>query len=270
MTATLLGNIKGPAGNGIDSITSYSTSTNSSTGVTTTTYKITYTDENVSPTYFDVLSGATGATGAQGPKGDTGEGFSISQTYATIAAMNADAENVDEGEFVLIASANGAEDEDNAKLYVKGASSFTFLTDLSGAQGIQGVGISSVTAGTVSGTPGEGATRQYNITLTNSQSGGQITVKDGLKGNTGETGPQGVGISSITAGSVSGTQGNGATRNYTVNLTNSQTTSFSVQDGVKGDTGATGAAGADGLIPKLTLDSSGNLYVEYVSSIDDL
>lgn len=69
-------------------------------------------------------------------KGDTGEGFHIYRTYASITAMNADKANVAEGKFVLIAS--NVEDEDNAKLYVKGAENFTFLTDLSGAQGIQG------------------------------------------------------------------------------------------------------------------------------------
>lgn len=50
--------------------------------------------------------------------------------------MEADAANVEEGKFVLIAS--NVDDTDNAKLYVKGANSFTYLTDMSGAQGIQG------------------------------------------------------------------------------------------------------------------------------------
>lgn len=80
--------------------------------------------------------GATGDVGPKGEKGDTGEGFSIFKTYASIAAMNADKANVQQGKFVLIAS--NTEDVDNAKLYVKGATDFTFLTDLSGAQGIKG------------------------------------------------------------------------------------------------------------------------------------
>lgn len=92
---------------------------------------------------FDVYSKATGTwvkvgniKGGKGDKGETGEGFSIFKTYASITAMNADKTNVAEGKFVLITS--NVEDEDNAKLYVKGASDFTFLTDLSGAQGIKG------------------------------------------------------------------------------------------------------------------------------------
>jgi hypothetical protein len=80
--------------------------------------------------------GATGDVGPKGEKGDTGEGFSIFKTYASVAAMNADKANVQQGKFVLIAS--NTEDVDNAKLYVKGATDFTFLTDLSGAQGIKG------------------------------------------------------------------------------------------------------------------------------------
>lgn len=65
-----------------------------------------------------------------------GKNFSIFKTYLSINEMELDKENVEEGNFVLIASS--VEDEDNAKLYVKGAKDFTFLTDLSGAQGIKG------------------------------------------------------------------------------------------------------------------------------------
>ena len=75
-------------------------------------------------------------TGPQGPKGDTGEGFSIYKTYTSVAAMNADANNVAAGKFVLIAS--NTQDPDNSKLYVKNSEgTFTFETDMSGAQGIQ-------------------------------------------------------------------------------------------------------------------------------------
>lgn len=72
----------------------------------------------------------------KGEKGEPGKNFSIFKTYLSINEMELDKENVEEGNFVLIASS--VEDEDNAKLYVKGAKDFTFLTDLSGAQGIKG------------------------------------------------------------------------------------------------------------------------------------
>lgn len=71
-----------------------------------------------------------------GPQGETGKAFSIYKTYPSVEAMNEDAANVPEGSFVLIASTEG--DPDNAKLYVKSTDTFTYLSDLSGAQGIQG------------------------------------------------------------------------------------------------------------------------------------
>lgn len=71
-----------------------------------------------------------------GPQGETGKAFSIYKTYPTIEAMNADAANVPEGSFVLITSTE--DDPDNAKLYVKATDAFSYLTDMSGAQGIQG------------------------------------------------------------------------------------------------------------------------------------
>lgn len=71
-----------------------------------------------------------------GPQGEAGKAFSIYKTYPSVEAMNEDAVNVPEGSFVLIASTEG--DPDNAKLYVKATDTFTYLSDLSGAQGIQG------------------------------------------------------------------------------------------------------------------------------------
>lgn len=82
-------------------------------------------------------TGPAGPTGPQGPKGDTGDPFAIYKTYASIAAMEADAANVPEGKFVLITSTT--EDPDNAKLYVKNdQGTFSYVTDMSGSQGIQG------------------------------------------------------------------------------------------------------------------------------------
>lgn len=71
-----------------------------------------------------------------GPQGPAGEGFSIYKTYASITAMEADAANVEDGKFVMIASSE--DDPDNAKLYIKSGEGFNFVSDLSGAQGIQG------------------------------------------------------------------------------------------------------------------------------------
>lgn len=83
--------------------------------------------------------GDQGIQGAKGDKGDTGEGFQITKTYSSVEAMNNDFDNPDIkiGDFVLINTDN-VEEEDNARLYVKGETQFSYLTDLSGAQGIKG------------------------------------------------------------------------------------------------------------------------------------
>lgn len=91
-------------------------------------------------------AGPAGEQGPQGPTGPAGAAFSIAKTYRSINAMNADYASTDVtvGQFVLIDTGN-VNDADNAKLYVKGAHAYTYLTDLSGAagmtgpQGIQGI-----------------------------------------------------------------------------------------------------------------------------------
>lgn len=84
-------------------------------------------------------AGAKGEQGIQGPKGEKGDPFAVAKTYPSVAAMNAGfaTDGVKEGGFVVINTEN-VEDEDNAKLYVKGKNAYTFLTDLSGAQGMKG------------------------------------------------------------------------------------------------------------------------------------
>lgn len=69
-------------------------------------------------------------TNRNGVSNSVNIGFAIYRTYASVAAMNADAVNVPEGKFVIIATTN-ATDPDNAKLYCKNSSGgFTFLCDL--------------------------------------------------------------------------------------------------------------------------------------------
>ena len=85
------------------------------------------------------LRGEQGQQGQQGEKGDIGNTFMIRKTYPSIKQMN-DSFSTDEvnvGEFVVITTGN-VEDEDNAKLFLKGDTCYEFITDLSGAQGIQG------------------------------------------------------------------------------------------------------------------------------------
>lgn len=90
--------------------------------------------------------GDKGDTGDKGDKGDKGDPFTIAATFASVAEMNAGyaTDGVPLGAFVAIDTGN-VEDEDNAKLYLKGNSGYGFITDLSGTQGLRGIGISSAT-----------------------------------------------------------------------------------------------------------------------------
>lgn len=78
------------------------------------------------------------------------EGFSIYRQYTSISLMEADKANVPEGKFVLINTSN-VEQGDNARLYVKGATDFEYLVDMSGAIGFTGktpqISIGTVTTG---------------------------------------------------------------------------------------------------------------------------
>lgn len=80
--------------------------------------------------------GPQGERGPQGVQGVAGKGFSVTKTYDSVSAMNADIANLTEGDFVMIAS--NIDDPDNAKLYTKQGDAMKEIADLSGAQGIQG------------------------------------------------------------------------------------------------------------------------------------
>ena len=186
-------------------------------------------------------TGPTGATGAMGPTGvmgPTGEGFSIYKTYASIVDMEADANNVQVGKFVLITS--NTEDEDNAKLFVKSNNNFVYLTDLSGAQGIQGpVGPTGQTGavGPTGQTGAVGPTGQTGAIGPTGQTGqtGAVgpTGATGAQGNVGPTGPQGQ-TGAIGPTGQTGSQGPQGPTGQTGAV------------GPKGPTGQTGATGSTG------------------------
>ena len=83
--------------------------------------------------------GIQGIQGEKGDKGDIGEPFRITKVYASIGDMNADYNNeeVNIGNFVIIETGN-VDHPDNSKLYVKTNNGYSFITDLSGSQGITG------------------------------------------------------------------------------------------------------------------------------------
>lgn len=82
------------------------------------------------------LQGKTGQQGPQGAQGVQGKPFTIKKTYVSITEMNADFNNMELDDFVMIATS--VEFEDNAKMFVRGETQWVFITDFSGSQGIQG------------------------------------------------------------------------------------------------------------------------------------
>ena len=88
-------------------------------------------------------NGAKGDPGEKGDKGDKGDPFSVKKTFASIAEMNAYVPDPDHGkpvinsgEFVMITST--VQDPDNAKLFLKTDVGYSFITDLSGTEGMKG------------------------------------------------------------------------------------------------------------------------------------
>lgn len=96
-------------------------------------------DEGFEGSLSEWLASLVGKQGPKGNDGKDGKPFTIAKIYTSVDEMNADYSNtdVDQGSFVTIDTGN-IDDEDNAKLFIKGATGFVYLTDLSGATGIQG------------------------------------------------------------------------------------------------------------------------------------
>lgn len=69
-----------------------------------------------------------------------GDAFTIVKTYPSIQAMEDDYNNpeVKTGQFVMIDTGD-VENEEDSRLYLKGDTEWKFISDLSGAQGIQGL-----------------------------------------------------------------------------------------------------------------------------------
>ena len=137
-----------------------------------------------------IFSDGTSLTIRNGTKGQKGDGFSITKTYSSIAEMNAgySSDGVPINSFVLIETGN-VEDKDNAKLFIKGATKYEYLTDLSGSQGIQGergmqgdpgVGISKIEK-----TNTNGKVDTYTIYYTNNTTSTFVVTngQDGQGGN---------------------------------------------------------------------------------------
>ena len=130
------------------------------------------------------IQGVQGTQGVQGIQGITGLAFTIAKTYASVAALTADTSpsGIVAGQFALINTTN-VEDAENSRLYIWTGSAYTFVDDLSGSAGIQGI------------TGSQGITGAQGITGT-----------QGAVGTLGAQGTQGTqGIQGISGASILGT-----------------------------------------------------------------
>lgn len=102
-----------------------------------------------------------------------GDAFVIVKTYPSIQAMQDDYNNpeVKKGQFVMIDTGD-VENEEDSRLYLKGDTEWKFISDLSSAQGIQGLSA-------------------YQVAVQHGFEGTEDEWLISLKGEKGETGPKG-------------------------------------------------------------------------------
>lgn len=202
-------------------------------------------------TQLTVLNGETG------PQGNKGDPFTIAAVYNSVDEMELDFNNpqISEGSFVIIQT-NNINDEDNAKLYAKGKEGYVYITDLSGAQGIEGpsgadgTGIDDITIsseGNLSIILTNGNTLHLgNIRGPKGDTGDQGAQgiqgdigPEGPKGDQGDPGKDGTSISIINI--TESTEDNG---NNVITFSNGQT--LTIKNGSKGTQGETGVQGNQG------------------------
>ena len=163
------------------------------------------------------IQGIIGQTGIEGQQGPSGQGFQVTKTYSSVAALNADTSptGILAGEFAII-DTDDVSNAENSRLYLWNGTAYNFIVDVSGAPGMQGL--------------------QGPIGLTGDQG------NQGIQGETGAAGPQG--IEGVGSAGPQGSQGDPGPQGIQ-GLT-----------GNTGATGAAGADGADAEISgDLTADS---------------
>ena len=180
------------------------------------------TDEDAEYTYVDLQ-------GVQGPIGPQGEAFQIKKTYSSVAEMNADFDNMQLGDYVMIASS--VQIEDNAKLYTRGQEAWIFISDFSGAQGIKGE--TGATPNIQIGTVTSGNAPSVTRTGTNENPILNFVLEKGEKGDTGDTGATGETGNGIESIEKTGTSG--LVDTYTITFTDGTTTTFDITNGEDGE-----------------------------------
>lgn len=117
-----------------------------------------------------------------------GDAFTIVKTYSSVQAMEDDYNNpeVKTGQFVMIDTGN-VQNEEDSRLYLKGNTKWKFISDLSGAQGIQG--LSAYQVAVQHGF--EGTEDEWLISLKGEQGEQGIQGIQGPQGEPGLQGPKG-------------------------------------------------------------------------------
>lgn len=164
--------------------------------------------------------GDKGDQGIQGFTGQDGTSFSIAKIYSSLAQLQSDSlPGIQSGEFAIISTLD-ENDTDNSKLFVWNGSQYNFVTDLSGAVGIQGPQGTQGIQGEKGNKGDQG--EQGLIGLQGIQ---------GTQGNQGEIGPQGLeGIQGIQG--IQGAEGSQG---------------FQGLQGLQGIQGEVGSQGAQGI-----------------------
>lgn len=182
-------------------------------------------------------AGSSGSNGYTGSRGDTGLGFSIAKSYTSVALLTADTNptGIVTGQFAIIETGD-TNNAENSRLYLWNGSSYSYVSDLSGAQGIIGP------TGAV-GYTGSAGTNGY----TGSAGTNGYTGSIGSTGATGATGPIGYTGSLGYTGSA-GASGAAGTNGYTgsVGATGATGIGATGATGPSGGLGYTGSAGAAG------------------------
>ena len=191
---------------------------------------------------FKGPQGVAGAEGPQGAQGAQGAPFQIAKLYASVDEMNGDYGNSDiaQGAFVLINTGN-VQDEDNAKLYVKGSKQYDFVTDLSGSAGIQGPEGPQGPQGQAGPAGKDGAQGAAGAAGKNVLTSTETPRSDGLVSKTNVNGTAVVGDTIIAADGNAYPVTEVGDSNYKVDTTKGVTLK-----GAQGEAGPAGAAGPAG------------------------
>ena len=195
-----------------------------------------------------------------------GDAFTIVKTYPSIQAMEDDYNNpeVKTGQFVMI-DTDDVENEEDSRLYLKGDTEWKFISDLSGAQGIQG--LSAYQVAVQHGFEGTEAEWLISLKGEKGETGPKGDKGDtGEKGATGERGPQGLQGERGLQG-VQGEQGEPGIQGPIGPKGEKGNQGEQGPQGPKGETGPQGPKGdtGSGLNIKGELDSEAGLPQEGVS-----